>query len=62
MYRSLWMLGEMADALALASRKLAPRRLLETGYQFCFPEIEAALRHELAVLGVYRQEHDRRFA
>jgi uncharacterized protein (TIGR01777 family) len=42
------MLGEMADALALASRRLAPRRLLETGYRFCFPEIEDALRHELA--------------
>jgi uncharacterized protein (TIGR01777 family) len=56
------MLGEMADALALASRRLAPRRLLQTGYQFCFPEIEAALRHELAALGVYRQEQDRRFA
>jgi NAD dependent epimerase/dehydratase family enzyme len=42
------MLGGMADALLLASRRLAPRRLLETGYVFRFAELEAALRHELA--------------
>jgi uncharacterized protein len=42
------MLGGMADALILASRRLVPQRLLETGYVFRFAEIEAALRHELA--------------
>ena len=43
------MLGGMADALILASRRLAPQRLIETGYVFRFAESEAALRHELAL-------------
>ena len=43
-----FMLGGMADALILASRRLAPQRLSETGYTFRFAELEAALRHELA--------------
>jgi len=42
------MLGEMADALILASRRIEPRRLLATGYQFRFPLLETALRHELS--------------
>ena len=42
------MVGEMADALILASRRIEPRRLLATGYQFRFPQLEAALRHELS--------------
>jgi uncharacterized protein (TIGR01777 family) len=40
-------MGEMAEALLLASRRIEPRRLLETGYEFRFPELEAALRHQL---------------
>jgi uncharacterized protein (TIGR01777 family) len=44
------MLGEMADALALASRRIEPRRLLEAGYQFRYPVLETALRHELAII------------
>jgi uncharacterized protein (TIGR01777 family) len=43
------MLGEMADEFALASRRMEPRKLLAAGYQFCFPELEAAMRHELGV-------------
>jgi uncharacterized protein (TIGR01777 family) len=39
--------GEMADALLLASTRVAPRRLEETGYRFRFPELSAALRHLL---------------
>jgi uncharacterized protein (TIGR01777 family) len=39
--------GEMADALLLASTRARPERLLESGYQFLFPELEAALRHVL---------------
>ena len=39
--------GEMADALLLASRRIEPRRLLQTGYEFRYPELEAALRHQL---------------
>jgi uncharacterized protein (TIGR01777 family) len=38
---------EMADALLLASARVVPRRLEETGYQFRFPELPAALRHLL---------------
>jgi uncharacterized protein len=44
------MLGEMADALALASRRIEPRKLLDAGYAFRFPDLESALRHELAEL------------
>ena len=44
------MLGEMADALALASRRIEPRKLLDAGYSFRFPDLETALRHELAEL------------
>lgn len=39
--------GEMADALLLASVKVKPRRLQESGYQFLYPSIEPALRHVL---------------
>jgi uncharacterized protein len=45
------LLGEMADALILASRRLMPAKLLDAGYRFRFPELEAALRHELADFG-----------
>ncbi len=45
------MLGEMADALILASRRIEPKKLLDNGYQFRFPALEDALRHELRVLG-----------
>jgi hypothetical protein len=37
-------LGEMAETL-LASSRLRPQRLLDTGYRFRFPELEGALRH-----------------
>ena len=38
---------EMADALLLASARVVPRRLEETGYPFRFPELREALRHLL---------------
>lgn len=41
------MLGEMANELILASRRIEPRKLILTGYQFRFPKLETALRHEL---------------
>ena len=44
------MLGEMADALLLASRRILPCRLLDSGYLFRFPELECALQHELDVM------------
>ena len=40
--------GEMADALLLASARVMPMRLLESGFRFQYPELEAALRHLLA--------------
>ncbi|MFB3923617.1 MAG: TIGR01777 family oxidoreductase [Terriglobia bacterium] len=39
--------GEMGDALLLSSARLAPARLLASGFQFRYPELEAALRHAL---------------
>jgi len=44
-----FLLGEMADALILASRRGTPAKLLVAGYQFRFPYLEDALRHELGV-------------
>lgn len=41
------LLGEMANALVLASRRIEPRRLLATGYAFRFADLEAAIRHEI---------------
>lgn len=41
------MLGEMADALLLASARIVPRRLIESGFRFSYPELEGALRHVL---------------
>ena len=38
---------EMADGLLLASARVLPRRLEETGYRFRFPELGGALRHLL---------------
>jgi uncharacterized protein len=40
-------LGETADEFLLVSQRAHPTRLLETGYRFRFPELEAALRHTL---------------
>ena len=39
-------LGEMAETL-LASTRMRPQRLLDTGFRFRFPELEGALRHLL---------------
>jgi uncharacterized protein (TIGR01777 family) len=41
------MLGEVADALLLASQRIEPAKLKETGYEFRYPELEGALRHLL---------------
>lgn len=40
--------GEMADALLLASQRVHPKRLLDSGFTFQFPDLEAALQHALA--------------
>ncbi|HSW38005.1 MAG TPA: TIGR01777 family oxidoreductase [Acidobacteriota bacterium] len=41
-------LGQMADEVLLASARVSSARLLKSGYEFAFPEIEGALRHALA--------------
>lgn len=40
-------LGEMAEELLLASAQVAPRKLLESGYTFRYPQLELALRYML---------------
>jgi uncharacterized protein (TIGR01777 family) len=40
-------LGEMADELLLASARVQPVRLMESGYEFQHGSLEAALRHVL---------------
>jgi NAD dependent epimerase/dehydratase family enzyme len=37
----------MADDLLLASARVLPERLEQTGYKFRFPHLEEALRHLL---------------
>jgi hypothetical protein len=39
--------GQMADELLLASQRVEPAKLLASGYQFAFPDLESALRHLL---------------
>lgn len=41
------LLGDMVEDLLLASTRVAPERLLASGYTFRFPELEAALQHLL---------------
>ena len=41
------MLGEMAEELLLSSTRVIPRRLLEVGFEFSFPDLEYCLRDEL---------------
>ena len=39
--------GELADELILASQRALPAKLSDQGFQFAFPALEEALRHEL---------------
>ena len=43
-------MGEMGEEFLLASRRIQPAKLLVAGYQFRFPELEQALRHEMGRL------------
>jgi NAD dependent epimerase/dehydratase family enzyme len=43
-------LGEMADGLLLASARVIPRKLQETGFEFRFTDLAASLRHQLAAV------------
>jgi uncharacterized protein (TIGR01777 family) len=40
-------LGQVADELLLASQRMEPARLRESGYSYRYPELEGALRHLL---------------
>lgn len=37
--------GEMGDALLLASTKVLPKRLLDAGFQFKYPDLKPAIEH-----------------
>jgi uncharacterized protein (TIGR01777 family) len=39
--------GEMANELLLASTRVEPKKLLDTGYRFQYPELEDTLKHIL---------------
>ena len=39
--------GQMADELLLASQRVVPARLRDSGYAFADPHLEGALRHVL---------------
>lgn len=39
--------GEMAEETILSSARVVPRRLLESGYEFAWPELDHALMHQL---------------
>jgi uncharacterized protein (TIGR01777 family) len=39
-------MGEMGEEILLSSRRIQPAKLLAAGYQFRFPELEGAIRHE----------------
>jgi NAD dependent epimerase/dehydratase family enzyme len=41
----------MADVAILASARVLPARLQESGYPFRYPELQAALRHLLGRAG-----------
>ena len=43
-------LGEMGEEFLLASRRAQPAKLLAAGYQFRFPCLADALRHEQVVI------------
>lgn len=43
-------MGEMGDEFLLASRRAQPAKLVAAGYQFRFPDLADALRHEQAVI------------
>jgi len=41
------MFGEMGEETLLSGQRVLPRRLMDAGFQFDFPDLAAALRHEL---------------
>ncbi len=47
-FAAKWILGELAEEGLLASQRVRPKRLLEAGFEFAYPELESALRRILA--------------
>ena len=43
-------MGEMGEEFLLASRRVHPARLLAAGYQFRFPDLRDAVRHEKEIM------------
>ncbi len=43
--------GEMANELLLSSTRVLPKKLMDSGYQFCHPELEEAFEHLLKKAG-----------
>ena len=41
------LLGEMGEYLLLSGQRVIPKRLIEEGYQFAYPQCTDALKHEL---------------
>jgi NAD dependent epimerase/dehydratase family enzyme len=37
--------GEMGDALLLSSTKALPKRLLDAGFEFKYPDLKPAIEH-----------------
>jgi uncharacterized protein len=42
-------MGDVADAILEGDANLRPKKLLASGFEFLYPDIETALRHELSV-------------
>jgi uncharacterized protein (TIGR01777 family) len=40
--------GEMGDALLLASTRVLPKRLLDAGFEFKYPELKAAVENAVS--------------
>lgn len=53
------MFGKMADETLLASARVRPARLLETGFEFRFAQLDGALRHLLGTASRSRWRHRR---
>jgi hypothetical protein len=49
--------GEMGRSTLLASQRVHPRRLIESGYEFSYPTLEQALRRELGSAELESSHH-----
>ncbi len=54
-----WAVGEMADALLLASSRVLPEKLAASGYEFRFSSLRELLRYSLGVAKIAELESDR---